>query len=254
MLNIAFFLFVALLFPLTDLWLYPRLQRATAEGVSGARVRYHLLGAVMLWLLGASSVTLVLRERQPWRDLRLDVASPIRLGAGLAVVIAYIAYVMTKRPALVRSPERLRRLVQKHAYAQALAPHTPAEAKTFALLSVSAGVWEEIVYRGFMLWFATMWIGLWPAAVATSLLFGVAHVYLGKKQIPRTAAAGLLFAVLAIATGSLLPGIVLHAFTDLFSGDLFYRASRSEALEQVGHERLRETIGNGADGAALLVE
>ena len=254
MLTICFFLAVAFLAPLPDLYLYPRLQRATAAGDPGARVRYHLLGAAYLCLLAVLAVALVLRRPQPWSDLRLDVPSPLRLAAGGAAVAAYIVYVMRHRSRLIRKPERLRALIRKHPSTEALVPHTEREVKTFAVLSVSAGVCEEVVYRGFMLWYAATWIGLWPALVATSLLFGLAHAYLGKEHILRAAVAGLLFGVLAIASASLWPAILLHAFTDLLSGDLFYRATRSEPLEEVRHERLGEAIGNGADGAALLVE
>lgn len=224
MLNTSFFLFVAFLAPLADLWLYPWLQRTTAPG---ARIRYHLIGAASLWLMAGIAVALVLRHPQPWSDLRLDVPSPLRLAAGLALVIAYIAFVMKQRRALLGKPERLRGLLQKHASTVALAPHTPAEVKSFAVLSVSAGVCEEIVYRGFMLWFVAIWIGLWPAVLATSVLFGIAHGYLGRKYVVRTALGGVLFGVIVVGSASLWPAIVLHAFTDLFSGDLFYRALKT---------------------------
>jgi membrane protease YdiL (CAAX protease family) len=227
MMNMSFFLFVAFLFPLADLWFYPRLQRATAAGTPGARARYHLIGSASLWLLAGCAVALVLRRQQPWSDLRLDVPSPLRLAAGLALVIAYIAYVMRQRRVLIRKPDRLRALAEKGASTIALVPHTETEVKTFEVLSVSAGVCEEIIYRGFMLWFASMWIGLWPGVLVTSVLFGLAHVYLGKKYIVRTAFGGVLFGVIAVGSASLWPAILLHAFTDLLSGDLSYRAVRT---------------------------
>jgi len=252
MANMSFFLFVALLFPLTDLWLYPRLRRATAAGTPGARVRYHLIGAASLWLVAACSVAVMLRQQQPWHDLRLDVASPLRLAAGFALAAAYIAYVMKGYRRLIGKPDRLRTMMKNHANVEALLPHTRAEAKTFAVLSISAGVCEEIVYRGFILWFTTMWLGVWAGFVVTAVIFGLAHAYLGPKHILRTAVAGVVLGIVAVGSASLLPAILLHAFTDLLSGDLGFRSL--EPLEQVRHERLRETVGNGADGAALLVE
>ena len=191
MLTITFFLLVALFAPLPDLYFYPLLQRATAAGVPGARERYHLLGSASIWLVATGAVAVVLQHSQPWSDLRLAVPSPLRLAAGFVLVIAYIVYVMTQRRALIGKPERLRRMAEKNASIEALVPHTPSEVKTFRVLSVSAGVCEEIVYRGFMLWFATTWIGLWPALVLTSILFGVAHTYLGRKHVLRAGIAGV---------------------------------------------------------------
>ncbi|HEX3582354.1 MAG TPA: type II CAAX endopeptidase family protein, partial [Thermoanaerobaculia bacterium] len=238
MLTIYFVLFVAFVFPLLDLFLYPRVR-------PGARARYHLIGSAWLWLMAAGTIAVM--RGHPWHDLRLDVPSPIRLAAGFALVIAYGAHATKQTRALLRKPARLRALLQKHAYADALVPHTAAEMKTFAVLSVSAGFCEEVVYRGFMLWCATTWIGLWPALLATSVLFGAAHAYLGKQGMLSAAVGGLLFGVVAIGSASLWPAIVLHAATDLFSGDLLYRASRLEPFEQVRHERLGEAVGNGAD-------
>lgn len=252
MMNAGFFLFVALVFPLPDLWLYPRLQRATAAGVPGARTRYYLLGAATLWLLAGCAVALAMRSHVAWNDLRLGIPSPLRFAAGAAVVIAYGIVAMRQRHRLLAKPERLGRLMQRHTTETALMPHTRSEARAFQLLAVSAGVCEEVVYRGFMLWFVTAWIGLWPAVIVSSLIFGAAHLYLGRKHVIRTSIVGLVLALIAVGSASLWPGIVLHAFIDLYGGDLGFRSL--EALEQVGHERLRETIGNGADGAALLVE
>lgn len=254
MLTICFFLAVALLSPLPDLYLYPRLQRATAAGDPDARVRYHLIGSAYLWLLAGIAVAIVARRPHWWSDFRLDAPSPVRLAAGVALVVAYIVYVMRQRSRLIRKPERLRKLMEKHASTAALVPHTEREVKTFAVLSVSAGICEEVLFRGFMLWFAATWIGLWPALLATSLFFGFAHAYLGREHIVRAGLGGLLFGVISIASASLWPAVLLHAFTDLLSGDLFYRATRSEPFEEVRHEGLGEAIGNGADGAALLVE
>ena len=120
------------------------------------------------------------------------------------------------------------------------------------MLAVSAGVCEEVVYRGFMLWFSTRWLGLWPAVIVTSVLFGFAHLYLGKTHVLRTSIVGLLFALIAVGSASVWPVIALHAFIDVFGGDIGLRAL--EAFEEVRHEGLGEAIGNGADGAALLVE
>ncbi len=254
MMNISLFLVVALLFPLPDLILYPRLQRADAAGVPGARTRYYLICSAFLWLM-AGVVAVALRGSQPWSGLRLGVPSPLRLAAGFALVFAYVALAMKDRRRLLRQPERLRRLMAKFPSTHALTPHTAAESKIFVLLAVTAGICEEILFRGFMLWCATTWIGLWPALLLTSVVFGIGHSYLGRQQIVRTAIGGAMFGVVTIVAASVWPAVVFHTFVDLLSGNLGYHAFQpSEPLEQVRDERLSETIGNGADGAALLVE
>ena len=254
MLTICFVVFL-LLFSVSDLYFYPLLQRATAAGSRNARARYHLIGSASLWVLAGCAIALVASHARPWSALRLDVPSPLRLAAGTALVIAYMVLVMKQRRGLIAKPDRLRAMMRKHPSTEALTPHTPAEVKTFAVLSVSAGVCEEVLYRGFLLWLATAWIGLWPALLATSLLFGIAHAYLGPKHIIRVFVGGIVFGLLTIGSASLLPAILLHTFTDLVSGDLGYRAyAGSEPFEEVRNEGLGEAVGDGADGAALLIE
>jgi membrane protease YdiL (CAAX protease family) len=100
----------------------------------------------------------------------------------------------------------------------ALLPRTPAERRLFALLALTAGVCEEVLYRGFGL-AALRWAapGLAdPALIAvTALSFGLAHLYQGPPGVILTGLVGAYFAWIAIATGSLVPVILLHALLDL---------------------------------------
>jgi membrane protease YdiL (CAAX protease family) len=100
----------------------------------------------------------------------------------------------------------------------ALLPRTPAERRAFAGLAVTAGICEELLYRGFGL-AALRWVA--PGAGHAELIgltaaaFGLAHLYQGAAGLALTALAGAYFAWIAIATGSLVPVMVLHALLDL---------------------------------------
>jgi membrane protease YdiL (CAAX protease family) len=100
----------------------------------------------------------------------------------------------------------------------ALLPRTAAERRVFALLALTAGICEEVLYRGFGL-AALRWAepGLGhPALIAiTAVAFGMAHLYQGRRGVALTGMAGAYFAWIAIATGSLVPVMVLHAILDL---------------------------------------
>lgn len=100
----------------------------------------------------------------------------------------------------------------------ALLPRTAGERRVFALLAVTAGVCEEVLYRGFLL-AALRWVapGLSHPAliVLTAAAFGLAHLYQGGRGVVLTGLAGAYFAWIAIATGSLAPVMALHAVLDL---------------------------------------
>ena len=78
------------------------------------------------------------------------------------------------------------------------------------------------MYRGFLLWAFRPWLGLWGTALASTVSFGFAHAYQGRRGAIRAGTLGAVFVVLAIAMGSVVPGMVLHALLDLISGEASY--------------------------------
>ena len=102
---------------------------------------------------------------------------------------------------------------------RALLPRTRPERWTFAGLSAAAGLGEEIAYRGYAIpVLAGVLGGAAPAAVVTSLAFGVLHAYQGPLGMVRTATLGGLLALGFLASGSLWPPIIAHTVLDLLAG------------------------------------
>jgi membrane protease YdiL (CAAX protease family) len=103
---------------------------------------------------------------------------------------------------------------------------TQRDWQAFAPLAVTAGICEELLFRGYLVWFLTPWLGLWGAAGLSVVSFGVAHGYQGPTFAVRAFLAGAVMGGLALLTGSVLPGMVLHAVVDLAGGYAGYRALR----------------------------
>lgn len=100
-----------------------------------------------------------------------------------------------------------------------LIPRTGRERGLFALLSLAAGLGEEVVYRGYLLAvLGPIFSSEWVAAGTSSLAFAVLHAYQGSVGIVRSGLLGFLFAATLITTGSLWPAILVHTGVDLFSG------------------------------------
>jgi membrane protease YdiL (CAAX protease family) len=100
-----------------------------------------------------------------------------------------------------------------------LLPRTLPERVVFAFLSLSAGVGEEVAFRGFAIPGLVLLMGSeWEAALISSLAFGVLHGYQGWLGVVRTGAMGFVLASSFVLSGSLWPAIVAHAVLDLVSG------------------------------------
>ncbi|MFD1206283.1 CPBP family intramembrane glutamic endopeptidase [Sporosarcina contaminans] len=97
-------------------------------------------------------------------------------------------------------------------------PVTRIEKKVWNAVSLTAGVTEEIIYRGFLLFaftylFPTM--SIWIIIIICSLLFGLGHTYQGFiKGVLRTTIFGVIFSILFIGMGSIIPLIILHFLID----------------------------------------
>ncbi len=108
--------------------------------------------------------------------------------------------------------------VKHPAYFEDLKPITPAEKRIYVLLSLSAGVFEEILYRGYLIsLLSDGWNNIWIAVVGAGLLFGMGHLYQGLEGILKTFLIGVVLGIIFAATGSLLSCIVLHILIDLSS-------------------------------------
>jgi uncharacterized protein len=102
---------------------------------------------------------------------------------------------------------------------QILLPQGVAEKVLWIAVSVSAGICEELAFRGyFQRQFAALAHSRWIALFGQAALFGISHGYQGTEACARIAVFGLLFGVLAMWRNSLRPGMVAHASGDIASG------------------------------------
>lgn len=101
-------------------------------------------------------------------------------------------------------------------------PKSAAERMLWVFVSISAGVAEEIVFRGYcQRQFEALTRKRWTALGLQALLFGVTHGYQGVDAMVRITVLGLAFGLMALWRQSLRPGIIAHSWTDMASG-LFY--------------------------------
>jgi uncharacterized protein len=101
----------------------------------------------------------------------------------------------------------------------AMLPHRGLARVAWAAVSVSVGLSEEVVYRGyFQNQLAALSRRARVAWVLQAVLFGLAHAEQGIGAMVRLAAYGLALGALARWRRSLVPGILCHVWTNLASG------------------------------------
>lgn len=128
------------------------------------------------------------------------------LALGMAVVLLFEFWIA--RRSEPRSP-----------WVLALMPRTSRERTAFGLLSVFAGVGEEIAFRGFALLLVAAWTqSLWVAVLWTSLAFGWIHGYQGGVGRLRATLLGAVLALPVVLSWGLWPSILAHTWIDWIGG------------------------------------
>ncbi len=223
---------ITLVWPVAEWrWYYPRSVRAIAAAVPSARARLYRNCVVPQWVFSACILALWVSRGRPWAALMLGASTPLRLGIAFALVAVILALLWGQRRTLFARPnwfDLVRRSLNR---AEPLVPRTAGEYRGMILVAFTAGICEELLFRGFVMWY---FLAFWPGArsglilaiVASSILFGFGHIYLGVRNVRGTTIGGLFFAALALLAGSLLPAMMVHAVLDLHAFDLGYRALR----------------------------
>jgi uncharacterized protein len=98
-------------------------------------------------------------------------------------------------------------------------PNGPIEVALFIMLSFTAGVCEEIIFRGYLQkQFAALTKSTAAGMILQGVAFGLGHGYQGPKRMCIVALYGCLFGLLAYWRRSLRPGMLAHAVQDTIGG------------------------------------
>jgi len=169
-----------------------------------------LLTALVLWRAFARGLSLNELGIGHARSISLFVVTFI--GAAL-IGAAHWANVQRMASSDHPNLERLRALGAR------LFPRSKSEMALFLVLSLTAGVCEEFLFRGFVI-AALFRSGLdtWLVVILSSAMFGLAHLYQGKGGSLGTGILGTLFALVRIIYSNLLPAVVWHSVLDIVAG------------------------------------
>jgi uncharacterized protein len=174
------------------------------------RPRIYADSILSLWVLALLSALAVWASGVDFEEIGVRPLASAPLAAwSIGLTAAGLAVIAAARMAGVREAALLSHLL----------PRDRRERRLFAALSVTAGICEELVFRGFMLHALLLATGSTPIAVAIAAgAFGVVHAYQGPAGAARAAVLGLLLTVPVLVTGSILAPIIAHVALDLLAG------------------------------------
>lgn len=194
-----------------------RLEQAVAAGRGGVRVAFYRGTVLLQWVLVAALAFDWWRRDRSAVEIGLTVEAGWRFWLALAIALAGSVALYLQLLA-ARRPENRESIAEQFESNDYMMPHDRRELGWWSALSLTAGVCEQILYRGFMSWLFEPYLGFWGAAAGAVLLFGLGHVYQGLLGALKTAAFGAVAMALYLIGGSLLPPMILHVVMDLVVG------------------------------------
>jgi|SRR5271155_3354542 len=200
----------------------PRSERNVIRKYCVTAASAALVSALVLFAWHASA--------RPFSALGLDfpIGIPGTVGFGLdAVLVCYFVYTLLfKKRSAAQNAAMQQRLDALH-----IMPQTRAEFLLWPVMVLAASPYEELLFRGFLIWFFANFAGLWSAVLLSSLLFGLGHAYQGWRGILRTTLIGLGFGSAYALTQSLWWLMVAHTILNLYGGLLAWKLMRPAPAE-----------------------
>jgi len=201
-------------------WVGRRRYRRLVASVAAhpeARLRHYRRGITGEWGLSAVVLLIGVLASRTAASIGLDLGAHPR---SEAIVVAEVAALLGFSALVFRFggsgiQDTLRRQARGFV---ALLPRGRRERTAFAALAVTAGICEELIFRGFGIAYVR-W--LWPAAprwsiiVIVATVFGLAHLYQGPRGIVLTGLVGAYLTWMVLSMGTLVPAMVIHALLDL---------------------------------------
>jgi hypothetical protein len=194
--------------------------------INKGRIKYYWQVIGYLWLIGLISYGLAYNgylSITP-ENLLLDFEFTWTQNLGLVIAFAFYGVTILSLKPIRKKPEFAFDVVTKFGDGSALMPKTKKEGQVFTLVSISAGVWEELIFRGVLYAILSSQFGQWPAIFLSSIFFGWQHYYISNAHVVRTSFVGLFLAILYVYTGSLAVPIIVHIFMDIGAGLQFKAA------------------------------
>lgn len=82
------------------------------------------------------------------------------------------------------------------------------------LIAIAAPFSEELCFRGMLFGGLRERLPMVPAALVAGVVFGLLHAFTGISAVPPLAILGFIFCLLYEKTGSIVPGMLLHALNN----------------------------------------
>jgi len=201
---------------------------------SEQKKQIYISGSFSLFIMGAVVGIVWLLFRRPLSELGLTQPTNLIKWWWMPIIFALIyladvAITLSTKKVIATSIEEWKKRTP-------FLPTKTKELPEYFLMCFSAGVFEEIAYRGFLVTYCWYLFdgSNYQQLLATTVpafAFAVAHFYQGTKAVIKIFVLALFFGYIFLSSGSLLIVMILHFFVDVVGGLLSIKYMKDQVHE-----------------------
>jgi uncharacterized protein len=205
--------YLILFSPWLGVYQFRKAEKRIHAALPGAKIRLYRQTVLELAVL-AFAVIAVATQIPPGA---LGFVQPRSWALAISIFVLAGAAVVWSSLRARPMADKIRKQARKGGGFLLFVPETSRDRIWYGAVSVSAGISEELVYRGFLLYYLALYLPQFNAlerGLVAALLFGLAHLYQGWKGAAGAGILGLAFVGVYALTGSLLLPIAVHIAVD----------------------------------------
>lgn len=188
---------------------------------SDQKKRIYISGSFSLFVMGAVVMLVWLWFKRPLADIGLT--QPVNFSSWWWIAIAFILIYLADSFITLSTKKEIDKAIEDFKKRTPFLPTKKSELPEYLLLCFSAGVFEEIVYRGYLInycWYLFDGFNYQQmlSVFLPAFVFSIAHFYQGAKAVIKIFVLAVLFGYLFIFSGSLLVVMILHFLVDAVGG------------------------------------
>ena len=212
---------------------YIELKRHSIEKLRedpNLRLHSYNLTMAQLWGLTIAIMAIWLWAERPLAQLgfrhELDLPTIVAWGAAGVFILfsaSQLLLVMTHEGSRTKLAQQLSEVGE---LTSLLMPRTGQEYRRSMGVSITAGIAEEIIFRGYLIWVFSLFIHPWIAGALSVCVFVFLHRYQSKAGLIQVALFAVVSTVMILASGSLWPVIVMHVLVDMLNISLGWKVGQ----------------------------
>lgn len=185
-----------------------------------------------LWGLSGAILFVWWFNDRSWETLGLTAEFVLPQGWPLIAIIAFLILYLLDTFGEIYSNKKRQQTTEEMSGSLGFLPNKAKEYLHFISLALTAGICEEIIFRGYFIRYFQLLLGADSTATLailfSALIFGFVHFYQGWHAVIKITGMAVMFGFVFVHTQSLWLLIIIHALIDLIGGAIAWALLREK--------------------------